>query len=523
MFRRALASTDESTATHDPAVDTSSAGHFSPRLALEDLRPSPTNPRTHFSEAYLTELAGSVRDKGVMQPIVVRPIENGGPSVFEIVLGECRYRASKLAGKTTIPALVRELQDDEVRELQLVENIHRKDLTAMEEARGYRGLIDSNPTKHNAESIAGKIGMSVSYVWDRLKLNDLIPEAQQILEAERMTVGHAILIARQTPENQARIIDREAAEDARYGQTAGLWQTDNAIEFDDDKADQARQADEFSGVKPVSVRELERWITEHIRFDVEHAAKAQPLQFEQTAAVVEEAKHQPGRGKKVISITREYRVADDARDEKERTYGSQSWRLADGTEKSKTCDHSVLGVVVAGEGYGDTLQVCVARDKCQVHFGKEIKEREKNAKLRATGKSATADKREKASTDRDKLEREKREAERKAWDRSVPHVAKAFAAHVAGVKFSAELVRNVLASYQLEQVGKRFGIKLTDKTAAQVLVLAAAADEFWSRSSFITHVKPWKFDVAAVEKTLSPDAPKAAAKSTKKSGLKKTA
>jgi ParB family chromosome partitioning protein len=81
-----------------------------------------------------------------------------------------------------VPAIVREMTDDQVLEAQLEENIHRKDLTPLEEAAGYRRLIASNPTKHSAESIATRIGMSVGYVWDRLKLNDLIPEAKAILE-----------------------------------------------------------------------------------------------------------------------------------------------------------------------------------------------------------------------------------------------------------------------------------------------------------------------------------------------------
>lgn len=408
----------------------SETGHFSPRLALTELLPSPTNPRKHFDPAYLDELAGSIKQNGLLQAIVVRPL-NGthtGPETFEIVLGECRYRAAKQAGLDSIAAVVRNLADDEVRELQLIENLHRKDLTPMEEARAYRGLIDANPTKHSAEWIATKIGMSVAYVWDRLKLNDLIPDAKKILEDERITVGHAILIARQTPENQRRIIEPD--HDNRFGtRLTGLWTDDQATLAFEDRP--ARKIDKYAGLKPVSVRELEKWITEHIRFDVEHAAKAQPLTFEETAVLIETAASKPGRGKKVIAITHEYRVADDARDDKERTYGSQSWRRADGQEKSKTCDASVLGVFVAGDDYGTTLRVCVARDRCQVHFGKEIKEREKNAKLRASGKAGSAAKRENAQADREQREERERQLKETRWKTFLPALTKAVNAATA--------------------------------------------------------------------------------------------
>jgi hypothetical protein len=106
------------------------------------------------------------------------------------------------------------------------------------------------------------------------------------------------------------------------------------------------------------------------------------------AAKVEEAAASLAAARRSSPITHEYRVADDARDESERTYGSQSWKRADGKEKSKTCEHSVLGVVVAGDGQGETLQVCVAATSASVHFGDVIKQREKNQKLRDSGKGS---------------------------------------------------------------------------------------------------------------------------------------
>src|SRR5262245_25337845 len=116
------------------------------RLPLSQVVPSKTNPRTHFDPAYLAELASSIREKGVAMSILVRPIKNGK---HEIIAGECRYRASMLAEQPDIPAVIREYTDDQVLELQLIENIQRKDLTALEQAVGFRNLIKSAPDKHS--------------------------------------------------------------------------------------------------------------------------------------------------------------------------------------------------------------------------------------------------------------------------------------------------------------------------------------------------------------------------------------
>lgn len=386
-------------------------------IPIEALHASKTNPRTHFDQAYILELSNSILDKGLIQPIVVRPRPTSGINgTFEIVAGECRYRASKLAALARVPAIVRDMTDNQVLEAQLEENIHRKDLTPLEESAGYRRLIASNPTKHSAETIASRIGMSVSYVWDRLKLADLIPEASAILEQARISVGHAILIARLKPADQAKVLNL---------QRGGLFEATTGRLLGEEDGTKNK----YDGYKPRTVREVEAWIARHIRFDVEHMAKAQPLEFEKTAEAVNAAAALPGRGKKVIAITFDHGPADDAKDENERTYGVESWRRADGTKKAEphmrdapTCDHSVLGVVTVGrDHYGKTLQVCVARDRCRVHFGDVIKAREKNAKLREAGKGKQAAKNEKKQQESYDAKWRREQAERKrrqdAWDK----------------------------------------------------------------------------------------------------------
>jgi len=503
-------------------------------IPLERIFASPTNPRTHFDDHYIAELAGSILEKGLIQPIIVRQMTAARrQSDFEIVAGECRYRASKHAKLTSVPAIIRRYTDEQVLEVQLIENLHRTDLTPLEQAVGYRRLIDTNPTKHNAETIAHRVGMSVAWVWDRLKLNDLILEAKTILEQERMTIGHAILIARLKPEDQARAIAFDDDSSSQY-RGVGLWRHDSGFDFDeDDPANKGKKSGKYDTLKACSVRELEAWIRNHVRFDPTHAAKAQPLVFEQTAAKVEAAAAQPGRGKKVISITHEYRVADDARDEQERTYGSQSWFRADGQEKSKTCEHSVLGVVVAGEGYGETLEVCINREKCKVHFADVIQKREKNQKLRDAGQEKQAAKAERKAEEsyQQKWKREEEERRRlaAAW---APVRERALTAVAEGLLKKgphATLLASLQEQIYLHGNDRKLFQQVIGKVTAQNIVVALVFadiidDDSRTPDSLSKAVKPFGIKIDAFEAeykaALKPAAaPKAT--SAKKSGKKR--
>lgn len=476
------------------------------QIPIAQLVSSKTNPRKHFDEAYLAQLSASVAEKGVIEPIVVRQVDAGShhPLKFEIVAGECRFRAAKLAELPYLPAVIRAYTDEQALEVQLVENICRHDLTPLEQATGYRALIKTSPTKHSADTIAIRIGMSVAWVWDRLKLNDLVPEAKALLEQERMAVGHAILIARLKPEDQARVIDPGNGRNGYNAQRDGLWQYDGGRLLDADDAITESRKDKYGDLKPVSIRELDTWIREHVRFDVAHAAKAVPLEFEPVAAAVAAAEAKPGRGKKVIPITFSYRVADDARDGDQRTYGSESWKRADGTEKSKTCEHSVLGVVAAGSRhYGEAFEVCVARDKCPVHFGDVLRQKEQNAKLRESGQTSKAAKNEAAAKDKYQQQREQEAAKAKAWDALLPRAIAALVEHLKKTPLTAALVQ---ASLYSNDAHKLVGV-LKPENFGQVLALNVVFRHgTWSREHFLRAVKPFKFDLKAVERDAAPKA-----------------
>jgi ParB/RepB/Spo0J family partition protein len=160
-------------------------------LPLDSLVPSPTNPRKRFDEADLQGLASTIKKRGVLQPILARRLPDGK---FEIVAGERRFRASKLANKQTIPAIVQELSDADVLEIQVIENLQRKDLHFLEEAEGYQALVRSQ--KYNVEQLAEKLGKSKEYIYTRLKLLDLHPTARQLASDGIFPVTIATLIAR---------------------------------------------------------------------------------------------------------------------------------------------------------------------------------------------------------------------------------------------------------------------------------------------------------------------------------------
>lgn len=157
-------------------------------LPIEQLKPSPLQPRRRFSEEELKGLAESIRTKGVMQPLLVRASGNGSND-YEIVAGERRWRAAQLAGIHELPVIVRELSDRETLEVALLENIQREDLSPLEEAEGYRRLIDD--FGHTQQELADGLGKSRSHVANLLRLLSLPGDVRVMVEENLLTAGHA--------------------------------------------------------------------------------------------------------------------------------------------------------------------------------------------------------------------------------------------------------------------------------------------------------------------------------------------
>ena len=173
-----------------PADATSVEAGDQPRLEdlpVASIVPNPHQPRVHFDEESLAELAASVREIGVLQPVLVRPGAEAG--TYELVAGERRWRAARRAGLAVIPAIVRTTDDLGSVERALVENLHRQDLTALEEASAYQQLVEDFSLTH--EQVASRVGKSRSAVTNTLRLLSLPPAIQALLADGRLSAGHA--------------------------------------------------------------------------------------------------------------------------------------------------------------------------------------------------------------------------------------------------------------------------------------------------------------------------------------------
>lgn len=159
-------------------------------LPLASILPNPDQPRRHFDETALAELAASIRLHGVLQPILVRPIDGAN---HQIIAGERRWRAAQAAGLHEMPVIIRPLSDGAVAEIALIENIQRSDLNAIEEARGYQRLI--REFGHTQAALAGIVGKSRSHVTNLLRLLDLPEPVQKLVEDGQLSMGHARALA----------------------------------------------------------------------------------------------------------------------------------------------------------------------------------------------------------------------------------------------------------------------------------------------------------------------------------------
>jgi ParB family transcriptional regulator, chromosome partitioning protein len=177
------------------------------RVPIEFLKPNPRNPRRNFLDAELDELAASIRERGIVQPIVVRPAR-GSADRFEIIAGERRWRAAQRAGLHQVPIVALEASDSEALELAIIENVQRADLNPLEEAAGYQAL--ANEYHHSQEDIAKVVGKSRSHVANTLRLLKLPETVKAYINAGKITAGAARMLIGQTdPEQMAReIVDR---------------------------------------------------------------------------------------------------------------------------------------------------------------------------------------------------------------------------------------------------------------------------------------------------------------------------
>ena len=172
-------------------------------IEVDLIRPGQQQPRTTFDQAKLEELAQSIRTTGVIQPLLVRPL--GG--VFELVAGERRWRAAQLAGLARVPSIVRDIPDDKLLELALIENIQRAELNPVDEAKAYQRLIESLGLTQ--DQVAQRVGRDRTFVTNYLRVLRLPKDIQDLIEAEKITFGHArALLAVEDPVTQRRLAQK---------------------------------------------------------------------------------------------------------------------------------------------------------------------------------------------------------------------------------------------------------------------------------------------------------------------------
>lgn len=176
------------------AENESEGEHTAVMLKLSELEPNRSQPRHQFNEQALSELADSISRYGVLQPLLVRPLLSGG---YQIVAGERRWRAARMAGVDEVPAVVKDLTDEQVMELALIENLQREDLNPLEEAQGFQSLMDTYGMTQ--DEVAKTVGKSRPAVANALRLMNLPESIQKLVSAGTISAGHAraLLLSRQ--------------------------------------------------------------------------------------------------------------------------------------------------------------------------------------------------------------------------------------------------------------------------------------------------------------------------------------
>jgi ParB/RepB/Spo0J family partition protein len=399
-------------------------------IGLDLINENPNNPRRTFVD--IDELAADMKVRGVLQPVMVRP----SGKTFELIFGARRYRAAKLAGLEAIPAMVRELTDVEALEIMVVENAKRADVHPLEEAHAFHELQTKH--KHDVAKIAAKVGRSVNYVYDRLKLLNLTKEAQKLFLDNRFTAGHAVILARLEPKVQDILTSTTGPEGLGFNRDS-MFEEERTL-FDMRKED----SDGEPTYKVKSVKELQAWVDRNVLFDA--GADTTPMLFPETFAAVENATKA---AEKIVHITQEHHVNPLSESGGgQRIYGPRSWKDA----SKEPCDHAVTGVIVIGAGRGEAFKVCIDKKKCGTHWRDEIRAAKQFEKKQGTASATNGEDRYAAQQKSWEEQRAKEEAERQRVIKARKQITDAIVERMEKLTVKAdgplvELIESLLAVY----------------------------------------------------------------------------
>jgi ParB family chromosome partitioning protein len=229
-------------------------------LLVETIRPNRYQPRGQFDEEALGALADSIREVGVLQPVLVRPVDDG----YELIAGERRWRAARRLGLQRIPALVRETDDAAALEHALVENLHRDDLNPLEEAAAYQQLIEDFGLTH--EAVASQVGKSRTSITNSLRLLQLPPTIQKLVREGRLSMGHArALLATPDRSFQEKLAQRIVAEDLSVRAVEEeIREHEGAPGTSAAGSDPAPSRRKRSALRPPGLLELEELLGDHL-------------------------------------------------------------------------------------------------------------------------------------------------------------------------------------------------------------------------------------------------------------------
>jgi ParB family chromosome partitioning protein len=351
-------------------------------LPLNVLTESTTNPRHIFEDAALKELADSIRTQGILSPLLVRPLNEQS---FEIVAGARRYRAAQMAEAATVPVRIVNLTDAEALEAQLIENLQRRDVHPMEEAQGFRALLNLEEPKYSIEQISARTGKTPAFVASRLKLTELAPVVVEAFYREKIGVGHALLLAKLQPDKQEQALaacfkeewsggDRKAKRLLLPVRNLQFWIENNILlilkQAPFNKRDAQLIPTAGSCVDCPKRTGHNKLLFADVREDACtdptcYAAKLEAHVQKQIAAKPElvqisTAYGQQQEGSKIVSRSKYVEIRPDKPDTPEKA----KW------PEYKTCKHTTEAIVSDGIDKGELRKVCTEAD-CPIHHPKK--------------------------------------------------------------------------------------------------------------------------------------------------------
>ena len=429
------------------------------QLTTDAVHESPTNPRRSFAETSLDELTASVRRHGVLQPILVRPNGDG----FVLIAGARRLRAAKLAGCTTIPARVLELDEAAADEASIIENLHREDIHPLDEGVSYQRLVSSGRT---IEDVAAALGKSKGYVYQRISLTRLVPKVQDLLARDVLPLVYALKIA---------VVPAEQQDEALAQCFRPLFRDEEA------RRDQ---------LEPLA--QLTAWVEKTVRLNPksEDTNVLLPALVEQVVSAEQE------RDASVLALSTLH-FHTDRTDPK--PILAKSWKPADGKGR---CPHARPGVIVLGEGQGTFLQVCVAKKECQKHWARP--KATKSGSREDDGQQTEARKRQEEAWANQRAEAERWRTELR------PRAVRVIADRTAKLGWSPMLLRLLLEDIRpdelfLDIVGKPD--RLAAKRYPQAIAVALALRHSWQRQDLFTFSKRLGVKVASKDLADTPTSP----------------